>query len=218
MRTALFCLFAVLPQLAAAEPYAMRDDDAVSQSADLDGDGVANARDNCRELVNLDQADVDGDGVGDACDLDDDNDGVADAADNCPFRANSSQADGDDDGAGDVCDAHFDTMVSVELMSALASRSDELLASLPGDAGRAPRQRLDAAVAAVVDASQAWDAGAASRARYEASLRTALETLTEFDLKLAARASSGDLAPETAALLRDASGGIRHLVARLYVH
>ncbi len=35
---------------------------------DEDGDGVADAVDNCPQLPNADQADLDGDGVGDACD------------------------------------------------------------------------------------------------------------------------------------------------------
>ncbi len=37
-------------------------------TGDVDGDGVANAEDNCPNLANPDQADGDGDGVGDACD------------------------------------------------------------------------------------------------------------------------------------------------------
>jgi hypothetical protein len=36
---------------------------------DGDGDGVADATDNCRDDSNADQADADADGVGDACDL-----------------------------------------------------------------------------------------------------------------------------------------------------
>lgn len=37
---------------------------------DIDGDGVANAQDNCEELPNPDQKDADDDGVGDLCDPD----------------------------------------------------------------------------------------------------------------------------------------------------
>lgn len=42
---------------------------------DLDGDGVPDARDNCRHLPNRDQRDADGDGFGNFCDADFDNDG-----------------------------------------------------------------------------------------------------------------------------------------------
>ncbi|MES2885759.1 MAG: thrombospondin type 3 repeat-containing protein, partial [Pseudomonadota bacterium] len=51
---------------------------------DADGDGVADASDNCPAVANPNQADTDGDGAGDACDApppppDADGDGVADA-------------------------------------------------------------------------------------------------------------------------------------------
>lgn len=86
---------------------------------DSDGDGVADADDNCAFAPNPDQADSDGDGVGDACagdggvggedpppldtgDLD--ADGVADGQDNCTWRTNPEQIDADGDGTGDACD------------------------------------------------------------------------------------------------------------------
>jgi len=59
---------------------------------DADGDGVADAADNCPATANADQADGDGDGVGDACD-------------NCPAVANADQADSDGNGVGDACEA-----------------------------------------------------------------------------------------------------------------
>lgn len=74
---------------------------------DADGDGVADASDNCPVAPNPDQANADGDGLGDACDPDDDNDGVLDGADNCPVVANPDQADLDGDGLGNVCDYFF---------------------------------------------------------------------------------------------------------------
>lgn len=86
---------------------------------DQDGDGRADASDNCVLVSNNAQADADGDTIGDACDLcpnlkdprrsnvlqaDADRDGVGDACDNCPFVANTEQVDGDGDGVGDLCD------------------------------------------------------------------------------------------------------------------
>lgn len=97
---------------------------------DSDGDGIANAVDNCPTVANAGQTDSDGDGAGNACDADDDNDGVPDTmdafpldpdesadsdsdgvgdnGDNCPAMANNDQADNDSDGLGDVCDADDD--------------------------------------------------------------------------------------------------------------
>jgi hypothetical protein len=65
---------------------------------DLDGDGIANANDNCERDGNPDQHDEDGDALGDACD-------------NCPTIGNPTQADTTEltqmafeDGVGDACD------------------------------------------------------------------------------------------------------------------
>lgn len=58
---------------------------------DGDGDGVADAVDNCPKEPNGSQGDTDKDGVGNACD-------------NCPDLANKDQADKDNNGKGDVCD------------------------------------------------------------------------------------------------------------------
>jgi hypothetical protein len=71
---------------------------------DADGDGIADASDNCATVSNPGQANNDGDAQGDACDADDDNDGFADATDNCEFTANPGQTDSDGDGIGDACD------------------------------------------------------------------------------------------------------------------
>ncbi len=81
---------------------------------DGDGDGVADAVDNCAAVANADQKDTDTDGKGDACDncaarvnpdqKDGDGDKVGDACDNCSTKVNADQKDTDQDGRGDVCD------------------------------------------------------------------------------------------------------------------
>ena len=53
--------------------------------AGLDGDGIADAEDNCPNVVNIDQLDTDSDGFGDECDLDDDQDGFDDLDDAYPL-------------------------------------------------------------------------------------------------------------------------------------
>jgi hypothetical protein len=68
--------------------------------ADTDGDGVADAGDNCPAVANADQSNIDGDAEGDACDADDDNDRVSDAAE-ARLGTSSSDLDSDDDGLGD---------------------------------------------------------------------------------------------------------------------
>jgi len=49
---------------------------ATVRPVDLDGDGVADARDDCTELPNSTQRDTDSDGIGNLCDADFDGDGV----------------------------------------------------------------------------------------------------------------------------------------------
>lgn len=79
--------------------------------ADSDGDGRANACDNCPFNSNASQTDTDADGFGDACDpcvgpgpVDADLDGTCDLGDNCPGLANPGQPNADGDKHGDACD------------------------------------------------------------------------------------------------------------------
>ncbi|MBI4238109.1 MAG: thrombospondin type 3 repeat-containing protein [Deltaproteobacteria bacterium] len=82
---------------------------APATDADSDGDGVADAQDNCGWWWNPDQADADGNGFGDAC-SDTDHDGAFDDWDNCPTTWNPDQANTDywADSAGDACDLDAD--------------------------------------------------------------------------------------------------------------
>ena len=82
---------------------------------DTDGDGVADAADNCPTVPNPDQrlttfyADFDGDGLGDPADSVEDcaqpADFVANADDNCPAVYSLDTSDSDGDGIGDACDS-----------------------------------------------------------------------------------------------------------------
>ncbi len=88
------------------------DDDETG--GDSDGDGIAQACDNCPQQVNPLQTDTDQDGVGNSCDnctfvanpdqLDPDGDLHGDLCDNCPTEFNPSQDDLDEDRSGDACD------------------------------------------------------------------------------------------------------------------
>jgi hypothetical protein len=74
---------------------------------DIDGDGVADADDNCPETANAGQENFDRDATGDACDPDDDDDGRPDVTDSDPFDPTTC-ADADADGCDDCASGHVD--------------------------------------------------------------------------------------------------------------
>jgi len=81
------------------------------QPGDNDGDGVADASDNCASTVNPSQLNSDSDGFGNACDTDRDDDTVLNPDDNCPVVPNGAGQgdDADGDTVGDACDVCSDT-------------------------------------------------------------------------------------------------------------
>jgi Thrombospondin type 3 repeat len=72
-------------------------------ASDADGDGVANAADNCMTDANGDQADLDKDGTGDVCDNDKDGDGISNT-DEAARGTDAAKADSDGDGKADNAD------------------------------------------------------------------------------------------------------------------
>ena len=80
----------------------------VDAGGDRDGDGFADANDNCPGVVNPGQEDTNGAGRGDACDPDDDNDTVLDDEDNCRTVPNPGQENTNGAGRGDACDPDDD--------------------------------------------------------------------------------------------------------------
>jgi len=108
---------AVAAGLAGAAPVALGPPVAAAhpEPGDVDGDGIRDEFDNCRETRNADQGNADGDTLGDRCDTDADNDTVPNSVpyldrgeDNCPLDENPGQEDDDLDGYGNVCDVDTD--------------------------------------------------------------------------------------------------------------
>ena len=80
--------------------------------SDLDGDGIADAVDNCPSVPNADQADADGDSLGNACDSDANGDRIADAL-QPPGTPPGSFTDDTGDGdvtTGSVVDGSFSSI------------------------------------------------------------------------------------------------------------
>ena len=85
-------------------------DSGTPTASDSDGDGIADAQDNCPQTANADQADDDGDGVGDVCDddyaapiYDPDNDGIENAPAGSGGSGDGSSGGGGGGGEGTPC-------------------------------------------------------------------------------------------------------------------
>lgn len=108
-------------------------DAPVVPPGDMDGDGVDDARDNCIDVPNADQANLDGDPLGDVCDPDDDGDAVDDVVDNCARVPNADQWDLDGDGLGDACDPDDDADGVLDGVDNCARLANADQANLDGD-------------------------------------------------------------------------------------
>ena len=85
---------------------------------DSDFDGIADCRDNCKDVYNLAQTNSDGDGVGNACDPDFDNDGTVATADANALNAKLGLSSGDP-GFDELFDLNDDLTIDAADVSVL---------------------------------------------------------------------------------------------------
>ena len=84
---------------------------------DWDGDGIADANDNCPFIANPSQRNTDGDSLGDACDSDDDNDGLPDEFEQSnegldPLVGSDAKLDFDKDGLDNLSEYQLGTDIN----------------------------------------------------------------------------------------------------------
>ena len=89
---------------------------SLSAALDSDGDGIADAYDNCPAISNPDQKDFDGDGIGDACDPDIDNDGIPNTYETAhnldPYNPADALLDPDNDGLNNLAEYQHGTNIN----------------------------------------------------------------------------------------------------------
>ncbi len=108
-----------------------------SSFSDTDGDGIADANDNCTRIANPNQRDSNGDGYGNVCDADLDNNGSVSFADLDLFRSafGSNNADADFDGNGAVSFGDLDIFRSLFGQPPGPSAKSNAIKSLIGSDG-----------------------------------------------------------------------------------